>query len=757
MANQAMNELLRELAESGFSPLDLVPGQGLVEKVVELALAGVPPGAAALSGGLVRLAALLAETATADLRVVVFGGGTGLSNLVGGDSRHPAWPEDPFRGLKELFPRTSAVVCITDDGGSSGELLKDLDLVAVGDLRHVLLSSLRLRTLQKKYKLSEKRCQQVAAELHRLFNHRFAEAPADVASLLRAAGVELARLPPRMGEGLGVLLASLFARRELRALLLRPHCLGNLLLVATCAQAAEGGDPAGWAAALPAALARLGELLGAGADAVLPCCVTPSQLKLLYANGVMVTGEYKAGHARRGCPVERAFVATSGEPAVPPRVLELIAAADIIVYAPGSLYTSIIPILQLPAIVTAVRANAGALKLLVANLWIQKGETDLAPHAGGRRFHVSDLIGAYQRNIPGGIPGLFHEVLTMGLHDIPGSILQSYALEDKVPIYFDRERVVSLRLLPLECRIYSGSALEKKRVVQHDPVALARAIRAIWAVRQHLPQPAPGLPPAAAQLLRVGAREATPHRRYAALVTRLGELTIAPPLRQPLAEILWRHQDIAPAHLAYLAGVVLVATPDWPRSQEWDRIFSFYDPEDRLIKIRADIFAEADRFELAFLVALGESLLGNYAAAKEMLPVADETGTLGRVFRITLRPAAARRAFLGDRDLHAYLALARMSRSPGNPLVYRRLVSGSEGFTPPGLLFGLVYAWYLDNRFAPHIEYKMAILRMEVPDMIPEQVKVGGRRRRLVDFFRRRVFGFTDVELGPPPPAGEVG
>jgi hypothetical protein len=277
---------------------------------------------------------------------------------------------------------------------------------------------------------------------------------------------------------------------------------------------------------------------------------------------------------------------------------------------------------------------------------------------------------------------------------------------------------------------------------------MAKAIRAIWAVRDRLPTPSVK-PEADTLLLRINSRGQTPARRHAALAARLRELAIDPALDHDLAEILWRHQDITLAHLDNLAGLVLVAAPEWPRSQEWDRIFSFYDPADRLIKIRADIFAEPERFELAFLVALGESLLGNYAAAKEMQPVVDETGLLGRVFRVTLRPAAERQTWLGDADLHDYLRLARMSRSERNPLVYTRLVSGAEGFTPPGLLFGLVYAWYLDNRFAPHIEYKMAILRMEVPDMIPEQVKVGGRRRLLVDFFRRRVFGFADVELGP--------
>jgi uncharacterized cofD-like protein len=751
MKSGAVNKLLAKLATTGFAPLDLLPGEGLVEKVVSLSLSGVPAGPSTLTGGLARLAALLEEVDTSTLKVVVFGGGTGLSNLIGGDSRHPAWAEDPFRGLKEIFPRTSAVVCVTDDGGSTGELLKDLDIIALGDLRHVLLSSIKLRRLQKRYRLSEKRCYRVAAVLHRLFNRRY-DAPLPAREeMLDEWAADLKVLPARMGELLQELLRKLYSHPDARPLLRRPHCLGNLLLAVQILRPVGGETGEGQIKSdfLPA-LAQLAEELGADREAVLPCCLTPSRLKLLYSNGVMVTGEYKAGHARRGCPVEHAYVATCGEPEVPERVLEVIGAADLIIYAPGSLYTSIVPILQLTPIVEALRANTSALKLLVTNLWVQKGETDLVTNEGGRRFHVSDLIRAYHRNIPGGIDGLFQEVVVMGLHDIPGSILQSYALEGKVPIYFDRERVAAYRLHPLECRIFSSQALEKRRVVQHDPEAMARAIRAIWAVREQLPRTLPKMPtlPETA-MVRVGGPAATPARLLAALRSRLRELTAETPMLQRLEEILWRHGDISIDHLNYLDGIVLINRPAWRRSQEWDRIFSFYDPIDRLIKIRADVFAEPERFELAFLVALGQSLLGNYVARKEMRPVADQMGELGRVYQLTLRPEPARRAFLSEDDLHAYLLLARMCRSEKNPAAYFRLVNGNEGFTPPGLLFGLVYAWYLDNRFAPHIEYKMAILRMEVPDMIPEQAKISGRRQRLVSFFRRRVFGFADIDFEP--------
>ena len=89
------------------------------------------------------------------MRVVVLGGGTGLSNMVGGDSRRADWKETPFTGLKEIFPCLHSIVCVTDDGGSTGEMLKDFPLIGLGDLRHVLVSSIRSVNLKKQYQLED--------------------------------------------------------------------------------------------------------------------------------------------------------------------------------------------------------------------------------------------------------------------------------------------------------------------------------------------------------------------------------------------------------------------------------------------------------------------------------------------------------------------------------------------------------------------------------------------------------------------------
>ena len=59
-------------------------------------------------------------------KIVVFGGGTGLSHIL--------------KGLK-LFPlNVSAVISVADNGSSTGILKKDLDIPAVGDVGKVLLS-----------------------------------------------------------------------------------------------------------------------------------------------------------------------------------------------------------------------------------------------------------------------------------------------------------------------------------------------------------------------------------------------------------------------------------------------------------------------------------------------------------------------------------------------------------------------------------------------------------------------------------------
>ncbi|MDG4474663.1 gluconeogenesis factor YvcK family protein [Thiovibrio frasassiensis] len=737
----SVNELIARQAEARFGLLDLLPEGDLAEKLIALALSGPPPAPPGMATELACLTAALNATQTKDVRVVVFGGGTGLSNLIGGDSRNPLWPADPFQGLKEVFPQTRAVVCVTDDGGSTGELLKDLPLIALGDLRHVLLSSIRQAQLHQQYDLDEQEALLACREIHALFNHRFTARPASSRDLLRDAGVDLALLPQGMGQGLSHLLEALFSEPRLNLQLDRSHCLGNLLLAASIL--IRHDEVAG--------ISRLAELIGANPEAVFPCTTTPARLKVLYANGVLVSGEFKSGQVRRGYPVDRVFVEYAAAPQAPPQVLAAIAEADIILFAPGSLFTSIVPILQVPGIAQAIRDNRWALKMLVANLWIQAGETDMAHDDQQKRFHVSDLLAAYHRNIPGGMEGLFAQILVLGLGDIPGSILQSYALENKVPIYLDRDKVRKMGFAPVEARLYDQADMEQRRVIQHDPASLAAAVRVMWAIRESLGKTeAKRLPGSGGGVeVLLDPHGQTASQRFGAIRKRLHALAIAPELQPVLAEIFWRHGDIPLSHLDGVAGIVLLDREEWGRNLAWDTILSFYDPRDRMIKIRKDILGEPEQFEVGLLIALGQSLLGNYAKEKRRLPVEREGESLGYEFRLRLRPETELRSFFSPEELAQFLGLVRMRQSTSDPNLYTRLVNGDEGFTPPGLLFGLTYAWYLDNRHVCHIEYKMSIDRMTSCGLIPEQKRIAGRRQAMIDFFRTVVFRYNAPQLQP--------
>ena len=76
------------------------------------------------------------------LKVVAIGGGTGLSTLLRGLKRHvlaisaPGTPE--AAPLTPFISRLTGIVTVTDDGGSSGRLRKELGVPPPGDIRNCM-------------------------------------------------------------------------------------------------------------------------------------------------------------------------------------------------------------------------------------------------------------------------------------------------------------------------------------------------------------------------------------------------------------------------------------------------------------------------------------------------------------------------------------------------------------------------------------------------------------------------------------------
>ncbi len=757
-------ECVKQLSQSILTPLDLLPHKDLREKLIDLVLNGEPENIDSNTAILFQdLRQYLVESRVENVRIVVFGGGSGLSNVIGGDSRMLGWPKAPFFGLKELFPKTRSIVCVTDDGGSSGELIKDIPLIALGDIRHVLLSSIQLQLLQAKYKLTVIESQEVVASLAHIFNHRFTKDELNLAAVNMTCENSISILPPELGEYLKSLLESIFQDIRLHQTARRPHCLGNLILASAIysninntytnedlennAEIIHGSIYKG--------LKQLAEMLGAANNAVLPCTTTPSQLQVRYLNGVQVTGESKSGTAIRGYPVDRVFVNFSQKLNSNEVVLKEIERADVLIMAPGSLYSSIIPIFQVPGMAEAVRTNKHALKMLISNLWVQAGETDKSISDPERKFHVSDMIRAYERNIPGGTSGLFNEVLCLSLKNVPASILQNYAVEGKIPIYLDKNVVCKQGFIPIECGIYSKKALDERGVIQHDSEILAKAVKTIYLCSKLLPSENCNQQIVKNDISKSVTYSKTismlPSKKYRELKKIIENLSVSfspqvidekqrNKIISSILAIVWKHQDIPLSHIQFVKGIICVDKSKWKREQKWDKVFSFFDPKDCYIKIRSDQLVDIRKFEVAFLIALGQSLLGNYAEKKEVKPVTVSNIVVGKVYHLFLRKKEEMQCYFSAENLKLYLQQSRMWQTAESPDHFTRLINGREGFTPPGLLMGLLYAWYLDNRMATHIEYKMALMQISKSDLIPEQEKMLDRRRSLLRFFREVVF-----------------
>ncbi len=263
--------------------------------------------------------------------------------------------------------------------------------------------------------------------------------PGDIRNCLAA----LAREEP--------LLTRLFQYRFKAGSGLEGHSFGNLFLSALTAITGS----------LESAIIASSRVLAVQGQ-VVPATNADVRLWAELENGERIEGESQIGHApypivRLGCTPER--------PPALPRALEAIANAELIVLGPGSLYTSLLPNLLVPELVSAISASK-APRLYICNLMTQPGETDGLDVGGHLRAIEAQLasLGVEQR--------LFSAVLAQEeLAD--SSLVDIYKLHGAEPVTCDasilKEQGYEVILAPLQ-------GARPSATLRHEPRSVAKEV-----------------------------------------------------------------------------------------------------------------------------------------------------------------------------------------------------------------------------------------------------------------------------------------
>ena len=188
---------------------------------------------------------------------------------------------------------------------------------------------------------------------------------------------------------------------------------------------------------------------------VLPSTLASVKLEATLADGVRVVGESNIPE------LGQKIVKVELLPSDPPAVASSVAAiekADLLVFGPGSLYTSIIPNLLVPGIREAVMKSQ-AVRIYICNVMTQPGETD--------DYTAADHLQAIIDHV-GGNP---IDYVLVNRQMVAQGLQEKYAGQAAFPVEVDTARIEAMGSQVVEADLISQTDL-----VRHDPVKLAQAV-----------------------------------------------------------------------------------------------------------------------------------------------------------------------------------------------------------------------------------------------------------------------------------------
>ncbi len=317
-------------------------------------------------------------------RVVLIGGGTGSFTLL--------------QGLKQWTENITAIVNMSDDGGSSGELRDELGVLPPGDVRQCLVA------------LSNN------PNARAMFSYRFAD-----------------------GKFNG-------------------HPVGNIILSALELQT-------GSFVKAVKIVAELMQLTGQ----VVPVSTKNHQLVLIDGKQTII-GEFKISSHRINS--ENATVCLKPKATINPEAGRAIKTADMVIIAPGNLYSSLLPSLCTEGMAAALNSTKAKI-VMVANL-INK-----PLHTPG--WHVIDYLQAMERYIGQGTVDLVLYNTKLPTKDL----LAKYAEENEFPVSiepakFNLNQTETLGFELLDSNIYQpdpGDKQIRRTLIRHDAYAVTAALK----------------------------------------------------------------------------------------------------------------------------------------------------------------------------------------------------------------------------------------------------------------------------------------
>ncbi|HZI63881.1 MAG TPA: uridine diphosphate-N-acetylglucosamine-binding protein YvcK [Thermoanaerobaculia bacterium] len=193
---------------------------------------------------------------------------------------------------------------------------------------------------------------------------------------------------------------------------------------------------------------------------ILPATLTDVELRARGRSGQVYRGESAIG--KSGEAITELELRPAAAPAFPAAVKAL-RRADLILLGPGSLYTSILPNLLIPAIRRAIQRSPAPVVLLM-NLMTQPGETD--------GMNGIEHLEALERHAGEGIV----DKVLVNSAPLPADPLDLYQATGAVPVAVDREAFARRGIEVVEADLLAAGEL-----IRHDPAKLAKAVVALAA------------------------------------------------------------------------------------------------------------------------------------------------------------------------------------------------------------------------------------------------------------------------------------